>query len=99
MNNGDLTTQSLRDLQAFTLRTSSSPDKIVEKINFVIARSEAASKEINQVNNSINRIINVLEERKMFNGDILAAFTGLDNQSNKVLEMKIKKAKEELSKE
>jgi len=98
MNNADLTVKSLRDLQAYTLERTTSPDDIVKKIEFSIARANEASKETNRYNDQINRIINALQSKGLFNGDIIAAFTGLSLEKAKELENDLEKAKKEILK-
>lgn len=98
MNNADLTVQSLRDLQAIALDRMTSPDHMVKKIDFVIQRANDASKQINRAEEQVNNIINVLSSKGLFNGDIVAAFTGLDKHKSEELAKNLSKAKKEILK-
>lgn len=98
MNNADLTVVALRELQAISIDKNTSPAEIFKKIDHVIIKANKASKQINDVEATLNRIINVLDQKNMFNGDVVAAFTGLDKQKSEELSKNLVLAKKEIIK-
>ena len=98
MNNADLTVQFLRELQQIALHRETSPDKMVKKIDFAIERANKASKQINSIEATLNRIINKLDDMGLFQGEVISAFTGLSLEEAKKYENNLAKAKKEIIK-
>lgn len=93
-NNADLAIDAMRKTQAFALDRDTSPNKMVLHIEQDIQRVGKASKQIERMENQMNRIINVLNNKNMFNSEIIAAFTGLSIDKAKQFEGKIQEAKD-----
>ena len=98
MNNADLAVQAMRKTQEFVFDKYASPHSIYEKMDQDIVRVNKASKQINIYEEQLNRIINVLDKKGLFNSDVIAAFTGLDVEKAKKLEGKLEEVKEAILK-
>lgn len=93
-NNADLAIDAMRKTQAQALDRNTSPNSMVNLIEQDIQRVGKASKQITRMEEQMNRMINVLNNRNMFNGELIAAFTGLSLDKAKQLEGKIQESKD-----
>ncbi len=98
MNNADLSVETLRELQQLALDPDMSPNKMVAKLAFAIERVNKASAQITTYEQQVNRMITALYNKGMLNGDIMAAFTGLNAEQSEELSNNLEKAKKELLK-
>lgn len=95
-NNADIAIEAMRKTQEYVFDKNASPNSVFNRIEQDILRVQKASKELNAVYGQINRIINVLNEKGMFNTDVIAAFTGLSKTDPRVIALdgKIKEAQD-----
>lgn len=93
-NNADIAIDAMRKTQAKALDRNTSPNVMVNAIEQDIQRVGKASKQITRMEDQMNRMINVLNNKNLFNGDVIAAFTGLSLDKAKELEGKIHEAKD-----
>lgn len=94
MNNADLAIESMRKTQEQVLDKNNSPHSSVQLIEKDIQLVAKASKQINTYEGQMNRMINVLNNKNLFNGEIIAAFTGLSLDKAKEMEGKIQEFKD-----
>ena len=93
-NNADLAITSMRKTQEYVLDRSTSPEGAFNRIEQDIQRVGKGSKQINQMEDQMNRMINVLNQKGLFNSDVIAAFTGLSLDKAKEFEGKLLEASE-----
>lgn len=94
MNNADLAIAAMRKTQEKALDRNTSPNSMVTAIEQDIQRVAKASKQINTYEEQMNRMINVLNKKNMFNTEIIAAFTGLSLDQAKAFEGKLNDVKD-----
>lgn len=76
MNNGDLATERLRTLQQTIFERDTSPNRNFQAINGVLKDTMLASKEINEVRDTLNRVLSVLAKNGGLTKEITQALTG-----------------------
>ncbi len=93
-NNADIAVAAMRKTQQFCLDKNASPHSVFQKIEQNIQAVNKASKQINTYENQLNRIINILDKKGLFNTDVIAAFTGLSEDKARELGADIEAVKE-----
>lgn len=77
MNNADITLEQIREFQTVILDKDTSPNKAFQKSVQISGYVQKASKEINDVRNTLNRVLEVLAKNGGLTAEITSALTGL----------------------